>query len=115
MKHRDVPNSTSLSDNHFENLFNVYDDDGVYYYNLMKTVNIPESLDPGSYFLLTVDNPMSLTTLSFRVYGSINLWWLICIANNINDTVKPITPGRTLRIIHPSYIPKIKSALESSL
>ena len=113
MKHSDIKGLTSISKNNLENLFNVYDD-GVYYYNLMRTVNIPAKLDPSVYFLLKINSSVSLTALSYRVYGNINLWWLICVANGIDDTVRPMTPGRVLKIIHPDKVQDIIRALTES-
>ena len=112
MKHTDISDLTVIGDKHFENLFNVYDD-GVYYYNLLRTVNMPENLDPSTYFLLKLDRSISLTALSHRIYGSINLWWLICIANNINDTVRPIEVGTVLKIILPEHVNSIVETLKS--
>lgn len=111
-RHKDIDSLTTITKNHLENLFNVYNDD-VYYYNLMRTVNIPEDLDPSVYFLLKVDRVISLTTLSYKIYGNIKLWWLICAANNINDAVRPIPTGTVLRIIHPSKVSSIIESLDT--
>ena len=48
------------------------------------------------------------------MYGNINLWWLICVANGIDDTVRPMTPGRVLKIIHPDKVQDIIRALTES-
>jgi len=112
-KHNNISELDDISENQLENLFNVYND-GVYHYNLLRTVNIPEDLDPSVYFLLKLDRSISLTTLSYRVYGNIHMWWLICIANNINDTVKPLEVGRVLRIIQPDRASDIVKMLKDS-
>lgn len=111
-RHRDISSLTEISENNFENLFSVHND-GVYYYNLMKSVYVPEEMDPSMYFLVKMDVSLSLTALSHRIYGNINLWWLICIANGINDSVRPIETGTVLKIIHPSKIPSIVKSLDN--
>lgn len=111
LKHNEVPELDSIDKNQYENLFNVYQDD-VYYYNLMRTVSVPEDLDPSVYFIMKMNRPMPLTTLSHRVYGTIKLWWLICVTNNINDTVRPIEPGTVLKIIIPEKVGSIVEMLK---
>lgn len=111
LRHNDIPELNSIDSNNYENLFNVYKDNR-YYYNLLRTVTIPDNLDPSVYFLLKLNKSTPLTTLSYRVYGTIKLWWLICIANNINDTVRPIEPGKVLKIIIPAEVGNIVKMLK---
>lgn len=39
-----------------------------------------------------------LDILAKNYYGDAKLWWIIAVANNINDAVFYITPGTQLRI-----------------
>ena len=110
-RHNEIPELNSIEKNHYENLFNMYQDD-VYYYNLMRTVSVPDNLDPSVYFIMKMNRPMPLTTLSYSVYGTIKLWWLICVTNNINDTVRPIEAGTILKIITPGNVGKIVEMLK---
>lgn len=113
-KHKDVPGLMPIDDDYMENIFNVYTDStGRNFYNLSRTINIPENLDPSVYFLLKLTKLTSLTSLSYTVYGTMHLWWLICSTNNINDTVRPIEPGTVLKIIHPSRISGIIKKLKT--
>ena len=51
-----------------------------------------------------------LDILANKYYGDKNLWWVISVANNLNDASLHIEPGTQLRI--PGNISKIVSDLE---
>ena len=51
-----------------------------------------------------------LDLLSNQYYGSPQYWWVIAVANNINDASLYITEGRQIRI--PADLPKILNDLE---
>jgi len=39
-----------------------------------------------------------LDMLAFKYYGNKNYWWIIAVANNLNDATLHIKPGTQLRI-----------------
>jgi hypothetical protein len=51
-----------------------------------------------------------LDLLAHKYYGDRNLWWIIAVANNINDASFYVTEGLQLRI--PSNISQILNDLE---
>lgn len=51
-----------------------------------------------------------LDILANKYYGDKNLWWIIAVANNLNDATLHINEGTQLRI--PSNISAINSELE---
>jgi len=51
-----------------------------------------------------------LDVLANKYYGDKNLWWIIAVANNLNDATLHIEEGRQLRI--PSNISGINFDLE---
>ena len=78
-----------LSDYEYENIFKMYKTgDGFFGYNILKTVILPEDIQPQLYDVVLVDRQMSWTNLSFLEYGTIKLWWLICITNKIHNPVQ---------------------------
>jgi hypothetical protein len=48
--------------------------------------------------------------LSNKYYGDPKYWWVIAVANNINDASLYIEPGRQIRI--PSDLPAILNELD---
>ena len=51
-----------------------------------------------------------LDLLANKYYGDTSLWWIIAVANNINDASFYVTEGLQLRI--PSNVSKILNDLE---
>lgn len=118
MRRNEIPDLSNLSDTRFENIFNMSrtDDRGYYYYNIMKTVRFdPDELDTNFYFKFTVDRHMSWTALSHRMYGSIDLWWLICVINNIDNPIKFPAPGTVLKIIKKSEVSAVVGAINKQI
>jgi len=74
--------------NFYENIFNVYqtqDDNMFFYYNLGKKIVFDiENVSDEYVEYVYIDAPMPWTTISYRLYGTINLWWLIVSLNNLN-------------------------------
>lgn len=51
-----------------------------------------------------------LDILANKYYGDSSLWWIIAVANNLNDASLSIEPGIQMRI--PSNVSKILNDLE---
>lgn len=102
-----------LSAQNLENLFYVFQNDkGQYFYNINKTVNFPEDLDPTLYFQYETKPKDTWTTISYEYYGDIRLWWVICSANQILDPTKHPEPGTILKVILPDIIRNILTQLK---
>lgn len=114
MKHNDVPNvSYKITPQNYENIFNVFQDsNGFYYYNLMKTINFPDELDPSVYDQYETLYNDTWPLLAWKFYRNVKMWWIICSANQILDpTVQPI-PGTKLKIIKNTIARTLLSSLE---
>ena len=94
----------TLHDFSYERIFNVYKDGNHYGYNILKTVRIPEDLDPSTFAYVKIVGSMAWTALSFQEYGSIRLWWLICVTNGILNPVLLPEPGTIIKVIKPEYV-----------
>lgn len=112
-KQNNIPTLPTLSQLKLENLFNVYNNGSNYFYNLIGTVNIPQDLDAETYVDYTVPaNNMPWTLISYKVYSTIDLWWLICSINNIKDPTKFPTAGTVLKVLTPDYVSSILEAIK---
>jgi nucleoid-associated protein YgaU len=60
------------------------------------------------YVIATISD--RLDVLATEYYGDKNLWWIIAVANNLNDATLHIEPGTQLRI--PGSISSIVENLE---
>ena len=103
-----VSDLPSLQAFRYENLFNVYLKDNFYSYNILSKVNFPVELDQSYYNTYIVpNNSMSYTNLSYKLYGTPLLWWLICATNNITNPVPFPEPGLRLKILKPEVVSSI--------
>lgn len=100
-KQNQITALNNLSDYAYENIFSVYKENEQYYYNLLNTINFPLSseLDPSLYTLYTITAHDIWPLISYKQYGTIQLWWIICVANNISNPLVMPKPGT--RIIIP--------------
>ena len=86
LKNNQIPNLPTIPSNRYENIFNVYtvtkDNKNFYFYNINNKIQLPTVI--GSNYLNTIvlDRTLPWTTLSYNLYGTINLWYLIYILNH---------------------------------
>jgi len=84
-KQNDVKELKSLSNDMYENIFkvNVLDTDitNLYFYNLLNKVIFPENISDEIVDTITLQNDLPWTTLSYKLYGTINLWWTVYLLN----------------------------------
>jgi hypothetical protein len=91
----------------FENIFKIYLDDSTQtlFYNIASTLFFPSNLAKGAYYIYKVTgNNMSWTYLSHILYGTIDLWWVLCILNNVNNPMIFPAPGTNLNVLTPDTL-----------
>ena len=103
-----------LSDFNYENIFKMYKVDDFYAFNILKTVNLPQDLAPKHFDWVIIDRKMSWTNLSFLEYGTLKLWWLICLANGIINPVQFPTQGARIKVIKKEVVPQILRQITSA-
>ena len=114
MKNNDVPNvSVKLTPQNYENIFNVYQDsDDFWYYNLIKAVNFPAELDPSVYTVYTTVLNDTWPLIAWKYYQNVKLWWIICAANQISNSVIQPVPGTTLKVINSIVVKNLLNSLK---
>jgi hypothetical protein len=106
-KHNDIDELSNLSDNRYENIFNMGTNNNYFFYNIIKTVKFPKELDSSIFDYRIINQNKPYTSVSYDVYGTQNLWWLILLSNNITNPVDVITPGTRLKIIKSKFVKDI--------
>jgi|TARA_R110000765_G_scaffold142558_1_gene243775 hypothetical protein len=102
-----VDELNSLNSNLYENIFNVnlIDGDGsnLYFYNILNKVVFPDDISDEyiTEIVINIDKPW--TTLSYEIYGTIQLWWVIVLLNK-PDYIFKAQAGINYKFIKPGFI-----------
>ena len=99
----------------FEQVFKMYKQDGFYAYNIIKTIEFPDELDPLIFDNISIDGEVPWTTISQKLYGTIRLWWLLCLVNKIMNPVVLPTPGIIIKVIKPNYLKTVIDQIVSQI
>jgi len=107
----------ALEDYRYENIFKVYQtgDKDFYYYNILNKIEIPEDMSGGLISSVKLDRNIPLTTLSYNLYGTTHLWWLILIVNKIQNPVKDLPCGYDVKYVKKNFIKTVISSITSQL
>lgn len=106
----------TLSKELYENIFKVSlidnKDKSFYFYNILNRVIFPDSINKDVFDIkiLNVDTPW--TTLSYQIYGSISLWWIIFLLNKPNY-IFLAKAGQQYKYIKPEYIEFVLESLKN--
>ena len=89
----------------YENIFKVYErgDENVFYYNILKKIRLPDDINEDIFDFVKYSTALPLTTLSYRIYGTTYLWWLIMVVNKIKNPQK-IESGTKISFIKKQFL-----------
>lgn len=115
----EIPTLKVLDKNRYETLFRIYNvedtPNNFYFYNITKGVKIDASnIDDSYIFEYTLDRNMPWTTLSYRLYGTIYLWWLVKVLNP-NSGLFRIEAGTTLKLIRPEFLEQVLDTIQDQI
>jgi nucleoid-associated protein YgaU len=85
----------------FSDLFSV---DGFEFWDLIDFPTIPVQPDDSQYTVLQTDR---LDTLAHKFYNDVIYWWVIAVANDIDEPQSELSLGRVLRIPSPRYVREV--------
>ena len=104
----------NMSNNRYENIFKIYlNEDNKFIYNLKTSVSFPDDIDPAFIDTFKLDRKTSWTIISYNIYGSIFLWWMITELNKISNPVIIPVLGKNYNFIKPQYIDTVLSQINS--
>ena len=105
-----------LSPSRYENIFKLYKTDyNQYYYNILNTIQLPDDINPAIFYNITVSEKMPWTMISFNEYQTMDLWWLICLTNKIDNPLKLADIGKNLKIIRQEFLKFILDEIKLKL
>jgi len=100
----------------YENIFKVHErgENNFFFYNILSKIVLPEDINEGVFDYVKYSSALPLTTLSYRIYGTTYLWWLIMIVNNIKNPGK-IGSGVKIRFIKKSFLKVVLQSIKDQL
>ena len=113
MKHNEIIDLSPIESTKMENFFTVYQSaSGEYFYNILNTINFKsDNIADYTYEWYTVVLGDTYTYISYKHYNTINLWWLICSFNNIQNPTALPQPGESIKILKVSYVNDILTTI----
>lgn len=104
----EIPSYPQIEEVSYENFFklHIYNDEFAFF-NLLKKINIlsnTNDINPNYFITYNVDVDIPWVVFSYKVYGTVNLWWLLCLVNNIQDATKNPSFGSQIKAIKPEFV-----------
>ncbi len=110
---KDLP---SLGRIRYENIFKMYETPNrQYYYNLLQSLYINGQIDSTKIYYMPVREYLPWSIISHNAYGTIELWWLIALVNEIYNPVKQPEVGTVLKIVRPEYVETVLTEINNAL
>ena len=112
----DITELDVLEQYRYESIFKVYEtgDKDFFYYNILKKIRLPGELDNNLFNTVAYNEALPITTLSYRIYGTTYLWWLIMVVNNISNPAK-IPGGSRIKFIKKEYLKPTIDSIKQQL
>lgn len=100
----------------YENIFKLYQTkDGQYFYNILQSLALPDKINNDFIYYMQVTASIPWSVISYNAYKTTELWWLICLINNIINPIKAPSDGTLIKVIKPQYVMKIISEITRAL
>lgn len=103
----------------YENIFKVYEvektpNNYYYFYNILKKIEIPKNLNRDIVSTMDLNVKLPWTTLSYKLYGTQYLWWLLFLLNKPKN-IFYAEPGLTIEFIKPDYIVQVVNSIQAQI
>ena len=112
----DITELSILEQYRYENIFKIYEtgNKDFFYYNILKKIRLPDELDDNLVNTVAYNEALPVTTLSYRIYGTTYLWWLIMVVNRISNPAK-ISGGTRIKYIKKEYLKPTIDSIKQQL
>jgi nucleoid-associated protein YgaU len=116
MKQTNFTDLPQLSFFRYENFFNIYENnDNTKFYNLIASINVLPADDSSVEDEYDVKLNDTWILISYKYYGTMFLWWLVCMYNKIQNPVKTPEPGTKIKLLKKEYIAVILENLNKQI
>ena len=83
----DIKDLPFIQDVRYENIFKLAKSDKFFFYNIIKKITIPKDIQSEIFYEIRINSNKPWTTLSNDIYGTQDLWWLICLLNEVYNPI----------------------------
>ena len=109
----------ALEEVRYENIFKVYEVDKAsnnyyYFYNILKKIEIPSTLDKEIIGTLDINTNLPWTTLSYKLYGTQYLWWLLFLLNKPKN-IFYAEAGNKIEYVKSNYISQVVNSIRTQI
>jgi len=111
-----VSDLVTLSQYNFANIFDVAkNSDGNYGFVINKSVYIPnpDMMYTTYYTNYTVEVNDTWPLISYKTYGTTELWWLVCKTNQVIDATVSPNPGDIIRLLTKEIAQGILNSMQN--
>ena len=103
----DIKDLPFIQDVRYENIFKLAKSDKFFFYNIIKKITIPKDIQSEIFYEIRINSNKPWTTLSNDIYGTQDLWWLICLLNEVYNPINNPKLGNVYKIIKPDFVSTI--------
>ena len=103
----DIKELPFIQDVRYENIFKLAKSDKFFFYNIIKKITIPKDIQSEIFYEIRINSNKPWTTLSNDIYGTQDLWWLICLLNEVYNPINNPKLGSVYKIIRPDFVSTI--------
>lgn len=109
----------SIDIERYENIFKTFtvdktSNDRYYYYNILNKISIPKQLNEELLGTIELNTRLPWTTLSYRVYNTQFLWWLIYLINK-PENIFYADAGIEYKYVLPGYLGLVLDNIQSQI
>jgi len=103
-----------LSDKSRLHMFNVLKNKELeYYFNIFRNYTMEDKYKTDKYYdTYVIDNDDWWDNISAHWYDDTELWWLICLMNDIVNPFEEIYPGKIIKVLKRQYYDDIIEKLK---
>ena len=108
--------NTTLSKYDMGLLFDVVEKDGKKLYNMSSGLylNMGEGTPADAYDVYIVEERDTWPLISYKRYGTIELWWLVCKVNGVTSPFDELVVGSVIRLLNDGVVEYILNSIKSS-
>ena len=103
----------------YENIFKTFTvekskDNTYYFYNILNKINIPQQLNEEILGTIKLNTRLPWTTLSYKIYTTQYLWWLVFILNK-PENIFFAEAGIEYKYVLPEYLGVVLENIQSQI